>query len=125
MIWAWLLPQIIDPRVMVMIGNTYAWFIEPEERGALTRADLIRQLMQLELPGEQKLTRAEARSVVTGCLDLMTEALRRGEVVEMPFGRLEVAEHNRKPVRGWFLGRVRVTYRKRKFVRFVATEGLL
>ena len=52
----------------------------------------------------------------------MAEALRRGEEVEMPFGRLEVAEHSRKPVRGWFLGRVRVTYRKRKFIRFVATE---
>ena len=81
--------------------------------------------MQLELPGEQKLTRAEARRLVTGFFDLMVEALRRGELVEMPFGRLEVAEHVRKPVRGWFLGRVRVTYRKRKFIRFVATEGLL
>jgi nucleoid DNA-binding protein len=113
------------PEGLSMIENTYTCFIGPTERGALTRADLIRQLVQLELPGEQKLTRAESRRLVTGFFDLMAEALRRGEEVEMPFGRLEVAEHSRKPVRGWFLGRVRVTYRKRKFIRFVATEGLL
>ena len=89
----------------------------------MTRIDLIKRLMELERPGEKKLTRVQARGLVKAFFDSMAEALQRGEEVEMPFGRLDVAEHDRKPVRGWFLGRVRVTYRKRKFVRFVATQG--
>ena len=92
----------------------------------MIRADLIKQCMQLELPGQPNLTRVEARGLVNGFFELIVDALQRGEDVELPFGRFSVGRHNRKPLRGWFLDRVRVTYRKsRKFVRFVPSEGLL
>ena len=90
----------------------------------MTKADLIGRLMQLELAGEQKLTRIEARDLVTACFDEMKHALERGEVVDVPFGRLSVAQHSRKPLRGWLLDRVRVTYRKRKFIKFVPADAL-
>ncbi len=92
----------------------------------MTRVDLIKQLMQVEIPGEPNLTRAEARRLVNGFFECIVDALQRGEDVDLPFGRLSVAEHNRKPLRGWFLNRVRVTYQKsRKFIRFDPAEGLL
>lgn len=92
----------------------------------MTRADLIKQCMQLELPGQPNLTRVEARRLVNGFFECIEDALQRGEDVELPFGRFSVGKHNRKPLRGWFLNRIRVTYRKsRKFVRFVPAEGLL
>jgi nucleoid DNA-binding protein len=98
----------------------------------MTREDLVYQLMQLELevPLDQKwrqkrlqLTRAEARVVVNAFFDAMAGALRRGESVELPFGQLEVFAHEVKPRRGWFLDRVRVTYRKPKSIRLI-TEGV-
>ena len=32
----------------------------------------------------------------------------------LPFGTFEVLDHPRPPLRGWFLDRVRVTYRKKR-----------
>jgi nucleoid DNA-binding protein len=122
-IWARPVPQIIDLHCMAMIDNTYTEFIgigrkRSDDKGRSDKApDAARAA------GQAKAHARRGAPPVTGLFDLMVEALQRGEEVELPFGRLEVAEHRRKPVRGWFLGRVRVTYRKRKFVRFVAEEG--
>lgn len=97
----------------------------------MNRNDLIKQLMELELevPLDQKwkqkrqqLTRTDARIIVNAFFDSIAEALQRGEAVELPFGRLEAFFHKEKPRRGWFLDRVRVTYRKPKSIRLI-TEG--
>jgi nucleoid DNA-binding protein len=63
--------------------------------------------------------------VVNVIFDEIAEALRDGEKVTLPIGTFEVVEHTRPPLRGWFLGRGRVTYKKRKYVKFTPAEGLL
>ena len=72
----------------------------------------------------RELSRGEAESVVKAVFEEITEALNRDETVKLPFGKFEVKKHNRPPLRGWFLDRVRVTYRKRKYIEFTPGEGL-
>ena len=70
----------------------------------------------------KELSRVEAESVVKSVFDEIAEALRRGEKVTLPIGTFEVKEHTRPPLRGWFLGRPRVTYKKRKYIQFTPSE---
>jgi nucleoid DNA-binding protein len=72
----------------------------------------------------KQLSRVEAESVVKAVFEEITGALKRGEIVKLPFGKFEVKKHTRPPVRGWFLDRVRVTYVKRKYIEFTPGEGL-
>jgi nucleoid DNA-binding protein len=58
------------------------------------------------------------REVIDVVFEAMTEALNRGEMVCLPFGTFEVLDHPRPPQRGWFLKRVRVIYKRRKYIRF-------
>ena len=79
---------------------------------AMTKADLERDLMN------KGFSAREAASVVTSIFESIKEALRSGEEVNLPIGKFKVVAHNRPPLRGWFLNRVRTTYKKRRFVRF-------
>lgn len=84
----------------------------------MNRMELINVLRGIEVD-DALLTRRQAREIIDVVLGSMVEALQRGEKVVTPIGNFEVVEHKRPPLRGWFLNRVRLTYRKsRKFVRF-------
>jgi nucleoid DNA-binding protein len=48
----------------------------------------------------RSLIRGEAESVVTAIFEEMTEALKRGEAVELPFGKFEVKPRHRPALRG-------------------------
>jgi nucleoid DNA-binding protein len=72
----------------------------------------------------EELSRAEAREVIDAVFETMTETLNRGEMVCLPFGTFEVLDHPRPPKRGWFLKRVRVIYKKPKYIRFTPWYGL-
>ena len=54
----------------------------------------------------QELSRGEAESVVKAVFEEIADALNRGETVKLPVGKFEVKQHNRPPLRGWFLNRV-------------------
>jgi nucleoid DNA-binding protein len=83
----------------------------------MTRADLIRILMNTELEEHRNLTREQARAVVSEIFEAIKDALRNGEVVSLPVGNFEVCEQPRQPLRRWFLKRVRVTYKQRNVIK--------
>jgi nucleoid DNA-binding protein len=97
----------------------------------LKRRDLVKAISPSRTGSDKsawnpkELSRVEAESVVKSVFDEIAEALRRGEKVTLPIGTFEVKEHTRPPLRGWFLRRVRVTYKKRKYIQFTPIEGLL
>ena len=66
-------------------------------QGNMTRADLISILMNTELEEHPKLTREQARAVVSEIFEAIAEALRNGEDAHLPFGSLGVCEQDRKP----------------------------
>lgn len=84
---------------------------------SMTRADLIRILMNTELEEHRNLTREQARAVVNEIFGAIAEALRNGEVARLPVGNLGVYEQPRQPMRRWILGRVRVTYAQRYMIQ--------
>jgi nucleoid DNA-binding protein len=88
----------------------------------MTRADLIRILMNTELEEHRYLTREQARAVVNEIFGAIAEALRKGEVVRLPLGSFGVYEQERQPMRGWFLNRVRVLYKQRNMIQFLGGE---
>jgi nucleoid DNA-binding protein len=61
---------------------------------------------------------------VSVVFDSIAAALKKGEKVTLPIDTFEVLEHTRPPLRRWFLGRVRVTYAQRKYVKFTPAAGL-
>jgi nucleoid DNA-binding protein len=98
----------------------------------LTRRDLVHTISPSRTGTDkskwdpEELSRPEAERVVSAVFDSITEALRKGEKVSLPFGTFEGLDHTRPPLRGWFLKRVRVTYRKkRRYIRFTPAGGLL
>src|ERR1017187_2047698 len=93
-----------------------------ETEAAMTRADLISILMNKELEEHRNLTREQARAVVNEIFGAVTEALRNGEDARLPFGSFSVQEQSRKPIRRWFLKRVRVTYKQRNVIKFIGAE---
>ena len=84
----------------------------------MTRADLITILMNTELEGHRNLTREQARAVVREIFATIREALRNEGDVRLPFGNFSVQEQSRKPMRRWFLKRVRVTYAQPYRIKF-------
>ena len=84
----------------------------------MTRADLIRILMNTELEEHRNLTREQARVMVDEIFEAIKDALRNGEVAHLLFGSFSVQEQSRKPIRRWFLKRVRVTYAQRNVIKF-------
>jgi nucleoid DNA-binding protein len=90
----------------------------------VTRRDLVKAISPNRTGIEssewdpEELSRAEAREVIDVVFETMTEALNRGETVCLPFGTFEVLDHPRPPRRGWFLNRVRVIYKRQKYIRF-------
>jgi Bacterial DNA-binding protein len=61
------------------------------------------------IKAEERADGPQAEEVVNVVFDTITEALRKGETVSLPFGTFEVFDHSRPPLRGWLLNRVRVT----------------
>jgi len=72
----------------------------------LGRAHLIGML------GERGWSRRDAVRILNRVIHEMTEALRRGEEVEFPFGTLRRVRHQHSKTRGWFLDRLTSTYKK-------------
>jgi len=58
------------------------------------------------------LSRRDSTRIVNCVFREMTEALRRGEEVEFPFGTLQRVRHKHSKTRGWFLNRITSTYKK-------------
>jgi len=58
----------------------------------------------------------QAAKVVNIFFASIAEALGKGEKVILPIGTFEVLERKRPPLRGWFLNRVIVTYKRRKYI---------
>jgi nucleoid DNA-binding protein len=98
----------------------------------LTRCDLVHAISPSRSGSDKskwnpdELSRPKAEAVVNVIFGSIAEALRKGEKVTLPIGTFEVLDHTRPPLRGWFLGRVRVTYRKqRRYIKFTPAEGLI
>jgi nucleoid DNA-binding protein len=91
----------------------------------MTRADLIRILMNTELEEHRNLTREQARVIVDEIFEAIKDALRNGEDAHLPFGSFSVQEQSRKPIRRWFLKRVRVTYAQRYVITFRGDKYVL
>ena len=72
-----------------------------------------------------ELSRPKAEQVVNATFDSIAAALKKGEKVTLPIGTFEVLRHTRPPLRRWLLGRVRVTYARRKYIQFTPAEGWL
>ena len=90
----------------------------------MTRRDLVRAISPNRTGIEssewnaEELSRAEAGEVIDAVFETITEVLNRGEMVYLPLGTFEVLDHPRPPKRGWILERVRLIYKKRKYIRF-------
>jgi nucleoid DNA-binding protein len=97
----------------------------------LTRCDLVRALSPSRTGTDKskwnpdELSRPQATKVVKIFFDSIAAALKKGEKVVLPIGTFEVLEHTRPPMRRWLLKRVRVTYAKRKYVKFTPAAGLV
>jgi nucleoid DNA-binding protein len=115
---------------LISLPSTTVEIMVQQKRRALTRRDLVRAIspnrrgIDKSAWNPKELSRSEAEAVVNVVFETITEALNRGETVKLPFGKFEVKKHTRPPVRGWFLKRVRVTYKKRKYIEFTPGEGL-
>ena len=72
----------------------------------LGRTYLVAKLRKLGL------SRRESVRILNKVINEMTEALRRGEEVEFPFGTLQRVRHQHPKTRGWFLDRLTSTYKK-------------
>src|SRR5664280_2430751 len=97
----------------------------------MTRRDLVHAIS----PGRKgsdkskwdpnELRRSKAEQVVNVIFDSIAAALKKGEKVTLPIGTFEVLKHTRPPMRRWLLGRVRVTYARRRYLQFTPAEGWL
>ena len=88
----------------------------------MTRVDLIRILMNTHLEEHRNLTREQARALVNEIFAAIAQALRNGEVARLPVGNFGIYQQDRKPMRRWILGRVRVTYKQRNVIKFMGEE---
>ena len=96
----------------------------------MRKCELIEAILSPDRRGHDKavpwkkdeLTHRQVEAVVTAVFGSIVDALRNGETVQLPFGTFEVIDQPRPPMRRWLLGRVRVTYAKRKTIRFTFGE---
>jgi len=73
---------------------------------SLGRAYLVGKLRELGL------SRRDAVRTLNFVFDEMTQALRRGEKVEFPFGTLLQVRHQHAKKRGWFLEKIITIYKR-------------
>ena len=99
-----------------MMGSESMTMATGLNQQSMTRADLIRILMNTELEEHRNLTREQARAVVNEIFGAIAEDLRKGEVARLPVGNLGVYERDRQPMRGRFLNRDRVLYKQRYII---------
>lgn len=84
----------------------------------MTRRDLVRAISPSRVGSDKskwdtdELSRPQAKKVVNNFFGSISEALAKSEKVILLIGTLEVLERKRPPLRGWFLNRVRVTYKQ-------------
>jgi len=64
-----------------------------------------------------------ARRVLNDVIDSMKEALQRGENVDVSFGTLKIKKCNRRPKRGWHLGKITTIYKKPNNVVFTTGDN--
>ena len=74
---------------------------------SLGRAYLVGKLRK---PG---LSRRDSVRILNRVINEMTQALRRGEEMEFPFGTLQRVRHFHRKQRGKFLGKTKTIYRRR------------
>jgi nucleoid DNA-binding protein len=97
----------------------------------LTRRDLVQALSPSRVGSEKskwdpyELSRPQATKVVNVFFESIAAALKQGEKVTTPIGTFEVLDRKRPPLRRWFLGRGRVTYVQRKYVKFTPSARCL
>ena len=95
----------------------------------MTRRDLVSAVSPSRTGSDKsqwdpnELRRPKAEAAVNVIFDSIAAALRKGEKVTLPIGTFQVLEHTRAPLRRWILGRVRVTYAKRRYIQFTPAEG--
>lgn len=63
------------------------------------------------------LSRRDSVRILNLVIDEMTQALKRGEEVEFPFGTLRRVRHQHRKKRGWFLEKIMTIYKKRYTVK--------
>jgi nucleoid DNA-binding protein len=68
------------------------------------------------------LSRRDSVRIVKIVFDEMAQALKRGETVEFPLGTLRRVRHQRKKMRGWFLGKIRTIYKRPYTVKYELDE---
>jgi nucleoid DNA-binding protein len=96
----------------------------------MTRRDLVEAISPQRRGSDawnwdpEQLSRSEARDVIDVVLDEIVQALKRGENVTLPIGSFEVKERSRPPQRGWYLKRVRVLYKRLKFIGFEPDQSI-
>lgn len=79
----------------------------PKKQRTLVTGDIILELRK------HGMSRRQAVYIFNSVLDLMRDALKRGEEVEWPFGSLKKVPQPRRPLRGWYLKRITTLYKKR------------
>ena len=82
----------------------------------LGRAYLVGKLRKLGL------SRRDSVRILNRVINWMTQALRRGEEVEFPFGTLQRVRHQRSKKRGRFLGKITTIYKRRYTVKYELDE---
>jgi nucleoid DNA-binding protein len=68
------------------------------------------------------LSRRDSVRILNFVLNEMAQALKRGESVEFPLGTLRRVRHQRKKMRGWFLGKIRTIYKRPHTVKHELDE---
>jgi hypothetical protein len=67
-------------------------------------------------------SRRDSVRILNRVINAITQALRRGEEVEFPFGALRRVRHQHAKTRGWFLDKITSTYKKLNTVKLVLNE---
>lgn len=99
-------------------------------RPVLTRRDLVSAISPSRTGSDKskwnpdELSRTQAEEVVNVVFETIGEALNKGEKATLPIGTFEVLTHTRPPKRGWFLKRVRVIYKRRRYIEYTPAAGL-
>jgi nucleoid DNA-binding protein len=97
----------------------------------MTRCDLVRALSPSRTGTDKskwdpnEFRRSKAEAAVNVIFDAISGAFKKGEKVTLPIGTFEVLDQPRQPMRRWLLGRVRVTYVQRKYVKSTPAAGLV
>lgn len=99
----------------------------------MTRRDLVKAISPSRTGSDKsqwnpyELSRPQATRIVKIFFDSIGTALSKGEKVTLPIGTFEVLEHKRPPLRRWVPKQrlFRVTYARRKYIKFTLPKWLM